>query len=142
MQPYTKLLTSSAYTSTLSLAAVTGLSANVVAGGVYLFRSFLTYTPGATSLIGCTMGGSCTATQVAYRVAIQRDSTPNTSTQAQAAIPGTAPSPGALAAGTWAITIDGFIKVNAAGTLEVQVKHTTASFTVTAGSVLVLDQIA
>lgn len=133
-------------TTTTSYATVPNLSFSVVAGGTYRFSAYLTYQASATtSIFQPTMGGTCTATFVTYQVRIQIHVNGASNSQVQAALglpaapAGSAPN---AATTTYGAVIDGVIDVNAAGTLDVQVKHATSASTVQAGGIYLLEQIA
>jgi len=124
-----------------TLATVTGLSVNVVAGATYVFKAYLPTSIAATAQgIKVAIGGTSTWTSInetAYAYTASSINTGNNTT----ATPGTTVISTTTTAFT-SIIIEGTVKINAAGTLTVQMAQqaagandtkvlTNASFTVT-----------
>lgn len=99
-----------------TLTNVTGLTATVVAAGIYSFRASLSVTAGAGGGMQVAIGGTCTATNISYTGWNYNGTTVNavttTTTKGNAV--------GAATAITTNIIIEGTLLVNAAGTLTVQ----------------------
>jgi hypothetical protein len=119
-------------TSDTTLANVTELSVNVIAGATYVFKAYLPVTSPVTPGIKVAMGGTATWTSVnetSYAYTASAIATVNNTT----ATPGTVLANAAAAYTT--IIIEGTVKINAAGTLAVQMAQNTSNGTAT--SVLV-----
>lgn len=119
-------------TSDTTLANVPGLSVNVIAGATYVFRAYLPVTVNATPGIKVAIGGTSTWTSVnetsyAYTASAIATTTNSTATS------GTVLTNAAAAYTN--IIIEGTVKINAAGTLTVQMAQNTSNATAT--SVLV-----
>lgn len=100
-----------------TLADITGLSLNVLAGRTYSFRAFLRTTSNVASGIKAAIAGTATATTINYEGWTQNANAIAGQTRA-VALAGTV---AAVTAVTVAIIIiEGSITVNAAGTLTVQ----------------------
>lgn len=135
----------SSLTTTTSNQNIGGLTQNVVTGATYLFEVHFYYQGSTTSAsFSASMAGTCTATMVAYHVAIQTNANGTSNHQTHGALNPSASGSSAAAAATtnYACCIRGSIKVSASGTLTVQAKHVTASCTVQAGGVFTLRQVA
>lgn len=146
----------SALTTTPTLAAITGLSFNVVSGATYRFSVHGKYRPSVTSAVNLVIGmaGTSTATPtiLEYTTVIQSsaaagvvDGTSNTkefssavnATMAGAAAP-TSPTTTDLA-----FVIRGLFVPTVSGTFLVQARNTsTNAANIQAGSIMILDQIA
>src|SRR2546426_6182360 len=117
----------STYTTGTSYVDIGNLTFNVDAGAFYRFEAYMVFTNTASCVFQPTIGGTCTATNIAYRVAIQNNNTNGGSnSQAQAALSSPTGTPtGTAQAQTTACAamIYGTIKVNAGGTLTVAAKH-------------------
>lgn len=133
-------------TTTTSYQTVPNLSLPVTAGATYRFWAYLVYQASATtSIFQPTMGGTATATFVVYQVRIQTNvnGASNSQVQNSLGLPATPAGSAPNAATTnYGAVIDGLITVNAAGTLDVQVKHATSASTVQAGGIYLLEQVA
>lgn len=105
-------------TTNTTLATVTGLTVNVTASRKYRFRAILHVTPDATGGHKYAIAGTATATSVVYQInSINNATNAFRINSRQTALGGSAGD----ATGTGAFTtIEGFITVNAAGTLLVQ----------------------
>lgn len=119
-------------TSDTALANVPGLSVNVLAGATYVFRAYLPVTSPATPGIKIAIAGTSTWTSVnetAYAYTASAIATVNNVTA----------TPGAVLTNTAAayttILVEGTVKINAAGTLTVQMAQSVSNGTAT--SVLV-----
>jgi hypothetical protein len=136
----------SALTTTTSNQAIPGLTQNVVTGATYLFEVHFYYQGGtaSSSSFSATMAGTCTATMVAYHVAIQTNANGTSNHQTHSALNASASGASAVAAAStnYACVIRGAIKVSGSGTLTVQAKHVTAACTVQSGGVFTLRQVA
>lgn len=127
--------------SSTTLAAVTGLSTTVVAGGTYVFRAYLPITVDATNGIKIGTNGTATWTSINQTLfAYTGGANTFTMTNSTTATPGTVLLSSSVA-NTLAI-IEGTVKINEAGTLGIQIAQVTsgtnpavvkanASFTVT-----------
>ncbi|MBA0084304.1 MAG: hypothetical protein HRJ53_04845, partial [Acidobacteria bacterium Pan2503] len=62
----TRVTSNVTFTSTTTLATVTGLSVNVQAGRTYHFRAELSFTDAAAGGIKAAIAGTCTATNIVY----------------------------------------------------------------------------
>ncbi len=128
----------STYTTTTSYTDIGNLTFNVDAGAFYRFEAYIVFTNTASSVFQPTIGGTCTATNVVYRVAIENNSTTGASnSQAYAALSSPSGSPaGTAQAQTTACGafVHGTIQVNAGGTLTVAAKHLTAASTIAANA--------
>lgn len=131
-----------AYSGTVgntTVASISGLSVNVIAGATYVFRAYLPVTVDGTGGIKIAIGGTATWTSVnetAYAYTGSAIATVNNATAA----PGTTLT--AALTSYNSIIIEGTVKINAAGTLAVQMAQNApggsassvlvnASFTVT-----------
>jgi hypothetical protein len=149
MQPYVQTVSGTSLTTTTTLTLVPGLTLNVAAGGVYRFEAFMNWQANATTGVNLVIGvgGSATATSIAYQTAIQTvtDGTSNLKTIAalvSTTIAG-ASAPTVTATNFAAIITRGLIVVNAAGTFQVQARHTGASSAaVQTGGRFILEQLA
>ena len=119
-------------TSDTTLANVPGLAVNVVAGATYVFRAYLPVTSPATPGIKIAIGGTATWTSVAETSYAYTTSAVTTATNTTAT-PGTVLTNNATA--FTSIIIEGTVKINAAGTLTVQMAQSVSNGTAT--SVLV-----
>ena len=125
-----------------TLANVTGLSVNVIAGRTYRFRAVLFVDANSTGGSKYAVSGTATATAIRYHIKAINDST-NTMviTNRQTVLGGS----GAGQAGSTGlkVEIEGVITVNAAGTLTVQFAQNAASGTssVLVGSTLTVEDI-
>ena len=128
-------------TSDTTLANVTGLSINVVAGRTYSFKAILYTTSNVAGGVKAAIGGTATATAIRYEAVTFDNATVAAQTRATAL--GT--TVGAVTAVTAAmIVITGTITVNAAGTLTVQFAQNAsnaAASSVLVGSVLIADDV-
>lgn len=125
-------------TSNTTLADVTGLTYTVAAGGKYRFQSVLLVECPATPGGKFSVSGTCTATKINYEIVILL--TGNTDS-----LQATALDTSLGVAAAWEIArIDGYIEVNAGGTLTIKfaqnVSNATASKVLT-GSWLQVDKI-
>lgn len=114
-------------TNSSTLTAVSPLTVNVAAGGTYLFEAFLFVTPNVTAGHKYSINGTATATAIRFN--IKADDTAGGGevlTSIQTTVGGSA---GEAAAGTTGVVtrINGFITVNAAGTLGVRFAQNTAT---------------
>ena len=128
-------------TSDTTLANVTGLSINVVAGRTYSFKAVLYTTSNVAGGVKAAIGGTATATAIRYE-AVTLD---NAIVAAQTRATALGTTVGAVTAVTAAmIVITGTITVNAAGTLTVQfaqnASNATASSVLT-GSAFIADDV-
>lgn len=103
-------------TSSTTLVNVAGLTANVLAGGTYVFDAALATTSGASGGTKAAMGGTSTWTSI-------NTTTDSYTASAVAVNTGTTATPGTSIAGSTAANIQTIIKgtvvINAAGTLTV-----------------------
>jgi len=120
-------------TSDTTLANVPGLAVNVIAGATYVFRAYLPVTVNATPGIKVAIAGTATWTSVAETSYAYTTGTVATVTN-PTATPGTVLTNATGAAYT-SIIIEGTVKINAAGTLTVQMAQSASNGTAT--SVLV-----
>lgn len=130
-------------TSDVTLANVTGLTRNVMAGEVYAIRAVLFTTSNVAGGVQCAIGGTATATSIIAEADVKDGSALATAGTTRVAALATAM--GDVTAVTAArITIEGQIVVNAAGTITIQfaqnASNGTAS-TVKAGSYMQLISI-
>lgn len=113
--------------TTATLANVTGLAISVSAAGIYYFQTDLFVD---ASLVGGSkyaIDGSCTANSIIYQIDLVDNSTNATTiTSRQTSLGGNSGQAGTTAG---FCQIDGFINVNAAGTLRVQFAQNTANGT-------------
>lgn len=114
-----------------TFADVTGLTATVLAGGIYSFRAHLTVTSGAGGGIKVAIGGTATATNISYTGYNYNGTTINAITTATSL----ASAVGAATAISTNVVIEGTIAVANAGTLTVQMAQNVTNGTTT--SVLV-----
>jgi hypothetical protein len=119
------------FTSTTTLATVTGLTVNVAAGRTYSFVAELSWTDAAAGGLQLAMAGTATATNIIYDGYIIDSGANGIKGNAQATALG-----GVVASATTTGTagharISGTITVNAAGTLLVQAAQNTSSGTAT-----------
>lgn len=136
-----------AATSTSTTYASTGMSVTLAAGKVYTFRVRGQYRTAATTTgIGFRIGGTCTATGVRYENVIYGlTATAYTHFVGSAMGTALAATTAVLAANTdYGFTIEGEIRVNAAGTLTVDFISEVAGSTVTVqpDTTLVVTEIA
>lgn len=103
--------------SSTVLTNITGLTANVVSGGTYLFEAYITGTATANGGAKFAINGTATATSVSYTGSNLNGTTNNATTTT--IILGNAV--GASTAVLTNATIRGAIVVNAGGTLNVQI---------------------
>jgi hypothetical protein len=144
-----QVLTGSALTTTTTLTAIGGLSANVNAGGVYRFEVHGYYRNNASNLVNLViaMGGSLTITEIDYQTAIQTalDGTSNhklLSALANTTIAG-ASAPATANTVDLAFKAQGLVVVNAAGTFQAQARHTnTNAAAIQAGAKMILEQLS
>lgn len=133
--------TDTTFTTNTTLANVTGLAVNVVAGATYAFKARIKGTATANGGAKFAIGGTCTATTVGYTCKNYNAATLNANTSATTL--GTA-----VGAGTAVLTdavIEGSIVVNQGGTLTVQAAQNTShtdTTTISAMSNLVLTRVA
>lgn len=111
-----------------TLANVTGLTANVVASGVYKFKAVLFVNPDAVGGEKYAIAGTATATSIVYQVNTLVNATSAYSLSSRQTSLGGSASPTPTATATYT-EITGTIVVNAAGTLTVQFAQNTASGT-------------
>jgi hypothetical protein len=103
-----------------TLTAVTGLSTTVVAGGTYIFRAYLPITVDGTNGIQIATNGTATWTSINQTLfAYTGVASTFTMTNSTTATPGTLLLD-STTANTLAI-IEGTVKINAAGTLGIQI---------------------
>ncbi len=121
-------------TNTATLATVTGLSVSVLASGIYTFRAVLHVAADTVAGWKTAIAGTATATNVIWQTEAVSDTTNALAVSARDTTMGNSQS--AAADANYFITIEGTIKVNAAGTLLVQFAQKTAT-PVTTSSVLV-----
>lgn len=130
-------------TSDTTLANVTGLTRNVMAGEVYGVRAVLFTTSNVAGGVKVAIGGTATATSIIAEADVKDGSLLATAGTTRVAALGTAM--GDVTAVTVArITIEGQIVVNAAGTLTIQFAQNTSNgtaSTVKAGSYFELISI-
>lgn len=106
--------------SSTTLTAVTGLSTTVVAGGTYIFRAYLPITVDGTNGIKIATNGTATWTSINQTLfAYTGAANTFTMTNSTAATPGTFLLD-STTVNTLAI-IEGTVKINAAGTLGIQI---------------------
>ncbi len=137
---YTRVSTQFDATTNTTLAAVTGLTATVVAGKTYEFEATLHLTEDAVGGSKVSIDGTATATNIIYEVT-QVDGTVTTNTAQKTAMAGAA---GFVSGNTTGyITIKGTITVNAGGTLLPKFSENVSSGTssVLVGSTFVTRQI-
>lgn len=149
MQPYVQVAAGTSLTTTTTLTLVPGLTFTVAAGGVYRFDAHLNYQAAATSGVNLVIGvgGSCTATLVDYQTAIQTVTDGTSNHKAISALVSTtiagASAPTVTATNFAALITRGLVIVNAAGTLQVQARHTGASAAnIQTGGRFILEQLA
>lgn len=114
------------YTSTTTLANITGLTATLVAGKHYVFEANFTGTSATAGGVKFAIGGTCTATHIRYSVVIQDSGGGITYADVGTAL---AASVGASNVTKPVTKIVGTITVNAAGTLTVQGAQNSSSGT-------------
>lgn len=150
MLPYTEIAVGSgSLTTTTTLTLVPGLTLNVDAGGVYRFEAHTNYQANATTLVNFVLGvgGSCTVTSIDYATAIQTATDGTSNQKSIAALVSTtiagASAPSATGTNFAAKILSGLVVVNAAGTFQVQARHTnTNTATVQSGGRFILEQLA
>ncbi len=111
-----RIATDVAITSNNTPANLTGLTANVAAGGTYTFEAYLYTTSNASGGVQVAIGGTATATAITYDTFITNAGSVTQGTR-QAALAGAV---GVTAVTVANVYITGTITVNAAGTLTVQ----------------------
>lgn len=124
-----------------TLANVTGLSVNVVAGKSYKFEAVLFVDADVTGGSKYAIGGTATATAIIYQVnLLDNGANAYTITSRQTALAGSAGQAGTTAG---LAKIEGVITVNASGTLTVQFAQNAASGTssVLIGSTFKVNEI-
>lgn len=124
--------------TTTTLGNVTGLTATVVAGKIYRFRAILFTSSNVAGGVKAAISGTATATTIIYDGVTQ-----NTTTTSQSRSTALGTAVGAVTAVTAAtVKIEGFIVVNAAGTLTVQLAANVATGTTSAlvGSNFVIQE--
>lgn len=124
-----------------TLADVTGLSVNVVAGKSYKFSALLFVNANVTGGSKYAVGGTATATAIIYEITLIDDAANAFSiTSRQTALAGSAGQAGTTAG---LAKIEGVITVNAGGTLTVQFAQNAASGTssVLVGSTFTVNEI-
>jgi len=131
-------------TSDTVLAAITGLTATLVAGKIYSFTAILHLTAGATGGSKFEIAGTATATAIIAEILmVDNTSNLNTISVRKTALGGTGTGQAGTTSG-W-ISITGLITCNAAGTLVPQfsqnVSNGTAS-SILVGSTFVVNQIS
>jgi hypothetical protein len=126
----TRVTADVAFTSTTTLAAITGLSVNVQAGRTYAFEAELYVTDASSGGVQAAIAGTCTATAIQYTgYTIADDAIEG---KANATALGTAVGSTQTIETTGIIVrITGVITVNAAGTLLVQAAQNTSNATAT-----------
>lgn len=138
----------SALITTTTLTAIGNLSFNVVAGGVYRFEADLNYQASATTAVNLVIGvgGTATMTMISYQTAIQTatDGTSNLKSLAALVSTTVAGSGAPSVTGTnFNARMNGLCVVNAAGTFQVQARHTsTSAANIQAGGRFLLEQAA
>lgn len=123
-----------------TLANITDLSANVVAGKKYEFEVKLYTTSDVAGGVKASIGGTATATSVIYEALVYDNATLAAQTRATSLA---SPVGGVTAVTAAYITITGTIVVNASGTLTVQFAENaaTATSSVLVGSTFVVKEI-
>lgn len=121
-------------TNDSALGNVNQLTVTVAAGGVYTFRAHLFVDASAVGGHKYAIGGTCTATAIIYQIdSLNNTTNANIINSRQTALAGSA----GIVSGTADETvIEGYIQVNAGGTLTVQFAQNTAT-PATTSSVLV-----
>lgn len=110
-----------------TLANITGLSVDLVAGRKYRFRAVLHITADATGGHKVAIAGTATATSIIYQIqSVNNGTSALAVTSRQTALAGSAGQAGAT---TVYCAIEGQIVVNAAGTLTVQFAQNAANGT-------------
>lgn len=133
------------FTSTTTLANVSGLSVNVAAGRTYYFEAELSFTDAAAGGIQAAISGTATATNIIYDGWIVDSAANGIKGNAQATALGGAVASSTTTGTAGHVTIQGTITVNAAGTLTVQAAQNTSSGTATVvkrGSRFIVNDIA
>lgn len=115
------------YTSNVTLANVTGLTANVLAGNSYAFRAHLSVTSNASGGVRVAIAGTATATSISYSAI----SFAGTTVSAVSTATSLGTAAGVATAAVTNVIIEGTIVVNAAGTLTVQAAQGTSFGTAT-----------
>lgn len=119
------------FTSTTTLATVTGLSANVAAGRTYSFVAELSWTDAAAGGLQLAISGTATATNIIYDGYIIDSAANGIKGNAQATALGTAVASSTTTGTAGHAKVSGTITVNAAGTLLVQAAQNTSNGTAT-----------
>jgi hypothetical protein len=120
-----------AFTSTTTLANITGLTVNVAAGRTYSFQVEISWTDAAAGGIQLAMSGTATATNIIYDGWIVDSAANGIKGNAQATALGTAVANAATTGTAGHASIFGTITVNAAGTLTVQAAQSVSNGTAT-----------
>jgi hypothetical protein len=155
MIPSVQVLTSTAYTNTLTTASnVGGLSMFLTAGGLYRFHgagqySVSTVTSGPTIGMMLAGDGNLSATWFAQRWTIQSNAGAVSGTSSTAAYTILGPAPLGVAPNVastqYAWECSGLIRVSIAGSISMQaqrVNATATTLTIGTGSVLLIEQLA
>jgi hypothetical protein len=129
---------------TTTFTDIPNLSFFVSAAGTYRFDAYVNYQGTATSTTVCVgMGGTCTATFLAYRCSVATSTNGGTSSFTYNVL---APTSGSATVGTIStnlpVVINGLIVVNAAGTLTVGAREGTVDATIQSGGRFTLEQLA
>jgi hypothetical protein len=127
-----------AKTSDTTLADITGLSANVIAGGVYKVRVFLNMQTNASGGTKVALSGTATVTALRLRVVIFKDTDHIVSNITALN------TPVGETAVHRQIVLEGYVAVNAGGTLTVQAAQNASNAsatTVYAGSTMKLERM-
>jgi len=119
------------FTSTTTLATVTGLSVSVAAGRTYSFQADLSFTDAAAGGIQAAIAGTCTATNIIYDGWIVDSAANGIKGNAQATALATAVANATTTGTAGHLVIKGTITVNAAGTLLVQAAQSVSNGTAT-----------
>lgn len=148
MQPYTQVASGTSLTTTTTLTLVPGLTFNVAVAAVCRFEAHLNFQASAGTGVNLVIGvgGSCSATLIDYHTAIQSATDGTSNHKAIAALVSTtvagATAPSATATNFAALITRGLIVVNAAGTFQVQARHTGASAAnIQTGGRFILEQL-
>ena len=127
--------------SSVTLTNITGLVANVTAGGVYQVDIYLATTNNGTGGINLKLGGTATATQLLIDTQVFN----TTTLTAEANITALSSSLVNAAVAATLVFITGTITVNAAGTLQLQAAQSVSNgtaLTIANGSYISLTRLA
>jgi hypothetical protein len=119
------------FTSTTTLANVSGLSVSVAAGRTYSFVAEISWTDAAAGGLQLAIGGTATVTNIIYDGYIIDSAANGIKGNAQATALGTAVASSTTTGTAGHARIAGTITVNAAGTLTVQAAQNTSNGTAT-----------